>query len=126
MADLKLSDLLSAATIADDTFFYGIQGGVSKKIASNVVLSNLLDPVIRGKLVLEGVQLIKANDKDQTISLSKSRTEFSVGPYVVCPKLPNSPTDGLIKIITLANVSGGSVQITTSNSRIYPNVWVSL
>lgn len=126
MADLKLSDLLSAATIAEDTFFYGIQGGVSKKIASNVVLSNLLDPVIRGKLVLEGVQLIKANDKDQTISLSKSRTEFSVGPYVVCPKLPNSPTDGLIKIITLANVSGGSVQITTSNSRIYPNVWVSL
>ena len=126
MADLKLSDLLAASTIADDTFFYGIQGGVSKKISSNVVLSNLLDPVIRGKLILEGVQLIRANDRDQTISLSKSRTEFSVGPYVVCPKLPNSPTDGLIKIITLANVSGGSVQITTSNSRIYPNVWVSL
>jgi hypothetical protein len=126
MADLKLSDLLAASNLSEGTFFYGIQGGVSKKIASNVVLSNLLDPVLKGKVVLEGVQLIKATDKDQNISLSKARTEFSVGPYVVYPRLPNSPTDGLLKIITLANVSGGSVQITTSNSDIYPNVSISM
>ena len=126
MADLKLSDLLAASNLSEETFFYGIQGGVSKKISSNVVLQNLIDPVIKGKLVLDGVQLIKATDKDQTVNLSKSRTEFSVGPYIVYPKLPNSPTDGLIKIITLANVAGGSVQFTTANSDIYPNVSISM
>jgi hypothetical protein len=76
--------------------------------------------------VFEGVQLIKGTDRNQTISLTKSRTEFSVGPFVVYPTLPNSPVDGLVKIITLANVQGGSVQITTANSRIYPNVSVSM
>jgi len=126
MADLKLSDLLAAASLADDTFFYGIQNGVSKKIAANVLLQNLTDPILKGRIVFEGVQLIKGTDRNQTISLTKSRTEFSVGPFVVYPTLPNSPVDGLVKIITLANVQGGSVQITTANSRIYPNVSVSM
>lgn len=126
MADLKLSDLLAAQTLVDDTFFYGIQNGVSKKIAANVLIQNLTDPIFKGRIVLEGVQLIKATDRDQTISLSKSRTEFTVGPYVVYPTLPNSTIDGLVKIITLANVQGGSVQITTANSKIYPNVSISM
>ena len=126
MADLKLSDLLAAASLVDDTFFYGIQNGVSKKIAANVLLQNLTDPILKGRIVFEGVQLIKGTDRNQTISLTKSRTEFSVGPFVVYPTLPNSPVDGLVKIITLANVQGGSVQITTANSRIYPNVSVSM
>jgi hypothetical protein len=126
MADLKLSDLLAASTLVDDTYFYGIQQGVSKKIAANVLIQNLTDPILKGRIVFEGVQLIKGTDRNQTISLTKSRTEFSVGPYVVYPTLPNSPVDGMIKIITLANVQGGSVQITTANSRIYPNVSVSM
>lgn len=126
MADLKLSDLLAASTLVDDTFFYGIQNGVSKKIAANVLIQNLTDPILKGRIVFEGVQLIKGTDRNQTISLTKSRTEFSVGPYVVYPTLPNSPVDGMVKIITLANVQGGSVQITTANSRIYPNVSVSM
>lgn len=126
MADLKLSDLLAASTLVDDTFFYGIQQGVSKKIAANVIFQNLSDPILKGRIVFEGVQLIKGTDRNQIISLTKSRTEFSVGPYVVYPTLPNSPVDGMVKIITLANVQGGSVQITTANSRIYPNVSVSM
>ena len=126
MADLKLSDLLAASTLVENTFFYGIQDGVSKKIGANVLLQNLTDPIFKGRIVFEGVQLIKGTDRNQTISLTKSRTEFSVGPYVVYPTLPNSPIDGAIKIITLANVQGGSVQITTANSRIYPNVSVSM
>ena len=126
MADLKLSDLLAASTLVDDTFFYGIQNGVSKKIAANVLIQNLTDPILKGRIVFEGVQLIKGTDRNQTISLAKSRTEFSVGPYVVYPTLPNATVDGTVKIITLANVQGGSVQITTANSRIYPNVSVSM
>ena len=126
MADLKLSDLLAASTLVENTFFYGIQDGVSKKIAANVLLRNLTDPIFKGSIVFEGVQLIKGTDRNQTISLTKSRTEFSVGPYVVYPTLPNSPVDGVVKIITLANVQGGSVQITTANSRIYPNVSISM
>ena len=126
MADLKLSDLLAASTLTEDTFFYGIQGGVSKKIASNVILQNLTDPIFKGRVVLEGVQLIKGTDTNQTISLTKSRTEFSIGPFVVYPKLPNSSIDGLVKIITLANVQGGRVELTSSNSRIFPNVSLTL
>jgi len=126
MADLKLSDLLAASSLNEDTFFYGIQNGVSKKIASNVILQNLTDPIFKGRVVLEGVQLIKGTDTNQTISLTKSRTEFSVGPFVVYPKLPNSSIDGFVKIITLANVQGGRVELTAANSKIYPNVSLTL
>ena len=125
MADLKLSDLLAASNLSEDTFFYGIQGGVSKKIASNVILQNLDNPILRGRIVLEGVQLIKGTDRNQVISMTKSRTEFSVGPLVVYPTLPNAPIDGFVKIITLANVQGGSVQLTRANANIYPNVAIS-
>ncbi len=124
MADLKLSDLLAATTLAEDTYFYGIQNGVSKKIGSNVILSNIQDPILKGRIVFEGVQLIKGSDRNQTISMTKSRTEFSVGPLTVFPNLPNAPVDGFVKIITLANVSGGQVRLTTANSNIYPNVSV--
>jgi len=126
MADLKLSDLLPATTLGENTFFYGIQDGISKKISSNVILQNLVDPIFKGRIVLDGVQLIRNTDRDQTISLSKSRTEFSTGSVVLYPKLPSSPIDGLIKIITLANTQGGRVEITTANSRIYPNVSVTM
>jgi hypothetical protein len=74
MADLKLSDLASAAGITDDTYFYTIQGGVSRKLSSNVLAGNLIDPVLRNKIVLDGVQLIRGSDTDQTISITKSRT----------------------------------------------------
>ena len=124
MADLKLSDLLAATTLDTDTFFYAIQNGVSKKIASNVILSNITDPILKGRIVFEGVQLIKGTDRNQTISMAKSRTEFSVGPLTVFPELPNAPIDGFVKIITLANVSGGQVRLTSANSNIYPNVSV--
>ena len=124
MADLKLSDLLAATNLAEDTFFYGIQGGVSKKIGSNVILSNIQDPILKGRIVFEGVQLINGSDRNQTINMSKSRTEFSVGPLTVFPTLPNAPIDGFVKIITLANVSGGQVRLTSANSNIYPNVSV--
>jgi hypothetical protein len=124
MADLKLSDLIGATTLTDTTFFYGIDNGISKKYAANVILENLNNPILKGRVILEGVQLISGTDSNQTISLTKSRTEFNVGPLVVYPRLPESPVDGLIKIITLANVSGGRVELTTANSRIYPNVSV--
>ena len=125
MADLKLSDLISATTVTDTTFFYGIDNGISKKYSANVILENLNNPILKGRVILEGVQLIKGTDSNQTISLAKSRTEFSVGPLVVYPKLPESSIDGVVKIITLANVSGGRVVLTTANSRIYPNVSVT-
>ena len=126
MADLKLSDLASSNGITDDTYFYAIQGGISKKLSSNVLVQNLVDATLKGSVVLEGVQLITGTDTNKTISLTKSRTEFSVGPYEVIPVLPNSPTDGLIKILTLANVAGGSVYLSTDNSNVYPNAWISL
>jgi hypothetical protein len=125
MADLKLSDLIGATSLTDTTFFYGIDNGISKKYAANVILENLNNPILKGRVTLEGVQLIKGTDSNQTISLTKSRTEFSVGPLVVYPKLPESPIDGVVKIITLANVSGGRVILTTANSRIFPNVSVT-
>ena len=125
MADLKLSDLIGATTVTDTTFFYGIDNGISKKYSANVILENLNNPILKGRVILEGVQLIKGTDSNQTISLTKSRTEFSVGPLVVYPKLPESSIDGVVKIITLANVSGGRVVLTTANSRIYPNVSVT-
>ena len=126
MADLKLSDLASSFNVTDDTYFYAIQGGVSKKLGSNVLVQNLVDATLKGSVVLEGVQLIKGTDTNKTISLTKSRTEFNVGPYAVRPVLPNSPTDGLVKILTLANVAGGSVYLSTDNSNVYPNAWISL
>ena len=126
MADLKLSDLAASNNITDDTYFYAIQGGISKRLGSNVLVQNLVDATLKGSVVLEGVQVITGTDTNKTISLTKSRTEFNVGSYAVTPTLPNSPTDGLVKIITLANVAGGSVYISTDNSNIYPNAWVSL
>ena len=126
MADLKLSDLLAATSVTEDTFFYAVQGGVSKKFSANIIAENLTNPILRGAIIFEGVQLIKSTDVDQKISLEKSRTEFDVGPFVIFPTLPNSSKDGLVKILTLANVSGGSVEITTDKSNIYPNVSVSL
>jgi len=126
MADLKLSDLIDATSLTDDTFIYVVQDGISKKLNSNIIAENLLNPILRGRVILEGVQLIKGTDQIQTIDLSKSRTEFDVGPRIVYPTLPNATRDGTVKIITLANVSGGSVEITTANSNIYPNVSVSM
>jgi len=55
MADLKLSDLLAATAISEDTFIYGIQNGISKKIGSNVLFQNLTDPILKGRVVLDGV-----------------------------------------------------------------------
>lgn len=126
MADLKLSDLLAANTITDDTFIYGIQNGISKRFGSNVIFQNLNDPIFRGRIVLDGVQLIKGTDTNQTISLTKSRTEFSTGSVVMYPKLPEPSIDGVIKVLTLANTQGGRVEITTANSRIFPNVSVTM
>jgi hypothetical protein len=126
MADLKLSDLLPATSITDDTFFYAIQNGVSRKVSSNVLAQNLVDPILKGRIVLDGVQLITGSDTNKTINLTKSRTEFDVGPFNIFPTLPNGNRDGLIKIITLANVQGGSLYLSTDKSNIYPNTWVSM
>jgi hypothetical protein len=126
MADLKLSDLFPATSITDDTYFYAIQNGVSRKVASNVLSQNLTDPIFKGRIILDGVQLITGQDANKTINLTKSRTEFDVGPYVVYPTLPNGNRDGLIKIITLANVQGGSLSITRENSNIYPNTFITM
>jgi hypothetical protein len=126
MADLKLSDLASAGGITDDTYFYTIQGGVSRKLSSNVFSANLIDPVLKNKVILDGVQLIRGTDTDQTISITKSRTEFDIGPYSVTPSLPNGDRDGLLKIITLANVQGGSLYLSADRSNIYTNTWVQM
>ena len=126
MADLKLSDLAAATGISDDTFFYAIQGNISRKLSSNVLAQNLVDPILKNRIILEGVQLISGTDTNQTISLTQSRTEFNVGPFAVQPTLPNGNKDGLIKIITLANVQGGSLYLSTDRSNIYPNSWVSM
>jgi hypothetical protein len=126
MADLKLSDLASAAGVTDDTFFYTIQGGLSRKLSSNVLSGNLIDPILKNKIILDGVQLIRGTDTDQTISISKTRTEFSIGPYSVTPSLPNADRDGVVKIITLANVQGGSLYLSTDKSNIYPNTWIQM
>lgn len=126
MADLKLSDLPSVTALTDDTFFYAVQNGVSVQFSANIIAENLLNPVFRGAVVLEGVQLIKSGDQNLRISLDKSRTEFDVGPFVVFPELPNGNRDGLVKILTLANVGGGSVELTAFNSNIYPNVSVTM
>jgi hypothetical protein len=126
MADLKLSDLLPATTLGENTFFYGIQDGISKKIGSNVLLQNLSDPILRGRIVFDGVQLIRGTDSNQTISLTKSRTEFSTGPFVIYPTLPRPSIDGVVKILTLANTQGGKVEITTANSKIFPNVSITM
>jgi hypothetical protein len=126
MADLKLSDLLAATAISEDTFIYGIQNGISKKIGSNVLFQNLTDPILKGRVVLDGVQLIKGTDTNQTISVTKSRTEFSTGSLVMYPSLPEPSIDGVIKILTLANTQGGRVEITTANSRIFPNVSITM
>jgi len=126
MADLKLSDLLPATSITDDTFFYAIQNGVSRKVSSNVLAQNLVDPILKGRIVLDGVQLITGSDTNKTINLTKSRTEFDVGPFNIFPTLPNGNRDGLIKIITLANVQGGSLRITQENSNIYPNTFITM
>jgi hypothetical protein len=126
MADLKLSDLASAAGVTDDTFFYTIQGGLSRKLSSNVLSGNLIDPILKNKIILDGVQLIRGTDTDQTISISKTRTEFSIGSYSVTPSLPNADRDGVVKIITLANVQGGSLYLSTEKSNIYPNTWIQM
>jgi hypothetical protein len=126
MADLKLSDLAAATGISDDTFFYAIQGNISRKLSSNVLAQNLVDPILKNRIILDGVQLISGTDTNQTISLTQSRTEFNVGPFAVQPTLPNGNRDGLIKIITLANVQGGSLYLSTDRSNIYPNTWVSM
>lgn len=126
MADLKLSDLIAATTVTDDTFFYAIQNGVSKKFASNVLTQSLTDPVLRNKIIVDGIQLIKASDTTKVITIAKTRTNFDAGPFTVYPTLPNGDRDGILKILTLSNVQGGSVNITTDNSNIYPNTSVIL
>lgn len=124
--DLKLSDLLTASSLTEETFLYAVQDGVSRRLYANVLAENLINPIMKGYITLEGVQLIKARDPDLTVDVFKSRTEFDIGPFVIYPTLPNAPRDGVVKVITLANVSGGSVEFTTANSNIYPDVEVSM
>ena len=52
MADLKLSDLIGATTVTDTTFFYGIDNGISKKYSANVILENLNNPILKGRVNL--------------------------------------------------------------------------
>ena len=126
MADLKLTDLVPATGLSDDTIFYAVQDGVSKQFSANIIFENLTDPVLKGAIVLDGVQLIRGTDTSLEIDLSKSRTEFDVGPLVIYPNLPNAERDGAVKILTLAAVQGGAVEITAANSNIYPNVSITM
>jgi hypothetical protein len=121
MADLKLSDLLGATDLDADTFFYAVQGGISKKVNANVLFENIIDPVFKGAITFGDVQLIRGTDVDTDIDVEKSRTEFDVGGLTLEPQLPNAE-DGVVKVLTLANVQGGRVNITTAKSNIYPNV----
>lgn len=121
MADLKLSDLFSATNLDTDTFFYAVQGGVSRKVSANVLFENIIDPVLKGTIKFGDVQLIRGTDADTDIDIDKSRTEFDVGSLIINPLLPNAE-DGTIKVLTLANVNGGRVNITADKSNIYPNV----
>lgn len=126
MADLKLTDLVPATGLTDDTIFYSVQDGVSKQFSANIIFENLVDPVLKGAIVLDGVQLIRGTDTSLEIDLSKSRTEFDPGPLVIYPNLPNADRDGTVKILTLASVQGGAVEITAANSNIYPNVSITM
>ena len=121
MADLKLSDLFSATNLDTETFFYAVQGGVSRKVSTNVLFENIIDPVLKGTVKFGDVQLIRGTDADTDIDIDKSRTEFDVGSLIINPLLPNAE-DGTIKVLTLANVNGGRVNITADKSNIYPNV----
>lgn len=126
MADLKLTDLTTANILTPGTVFYAVQGGVSTQFPANVLLENLIDPTIKGKLALQPSQIIRESTLDKTVSLDVIRTEFVLGFNDIYPRLPNATKDGSIKIITLANTTGGEVKFTVANSNIISNVTVDM
>lgn len=126
MADLKLSDLELVSSVTDNTVFYVVQDGVSKQLTANLLAQNLVDPVFKGKITIDGAEVADGADHHYVINVTPTRTEFDVGTHAIKPILPDGPRDGALKIITLANVHGGSVVIETSNSNILPNTWVRM
>ena len=126
MADLKLTDLIAARNITANTSIYVVQDGVSKQLLANTLIENLNNPVLRGGITLDGVQVIREADTNKTISLTTARTEFDIEFANVYPSLPNGTKDGQVKIITLANTSGGSVVLTQANSNILSNVYMEM
>jgi len=126
MADLKLTDLISATQLTSNTIFYAVQDGISKQFPANVILENIIDPIFRNSVAFQGVQLIRETDLDDTVSLGVVRTEYDIEFGNLYPTLPNGNKDGLFKIITLANTQGGKVYFTQANSNIIGNVSVEM
>ena len=121
MADLKLTDLLPAVGLTDDTVFYAAQKGLSVQFSPNIIFDNLNNPVLRKSVSLNGVQLIRDTDVNINISLANTRTEFAVTSFPLNPTLPRGTKDGQLKIITLArNTAGGSVVLTSARANIFP------
>lgn len=126
MADLKLTDLVTASNLLADTVFYAVQDGLSVQFPANVLLKNLIDPRLRGEISIGDVQVIKESDEQYVVSLSPSRTEFDIQLGNLYPTLPDGDVDGALKIITLANTQGGIVNFTTANSNVLGNIYVEL
>lgn len=126
MADLKLTDLITATQLTSNTVFYAVQDGLSKQFPANVILENIIDPTFRNSVAFQGVQLIRETDLDDMVSLGVVRTEYDIEFGNLYPTLPNGNKDGLLKIITLANTQGGKVYFTQANSNIIGNVSVEM
>jgi hypothetical protein len=121
MADLKLTDLLPAVGLTDDTVFYAAQQGLSVQFSPNIIFDNLNNPVLRKTVSLNGIQLIRDTDVNINISLANTRTEFAVTSFPLNPTLPRGTKDGQLKIITLGrNTAGGSVVLTSDRANIFP------
>ncbi len=77
MADLKVSELISANIVQKNDLLYVVQDGVSKNANAATLFASIFDPTLDGNIVIGGnVQIITTSD---SVDVTKARTEFIGG-----------------------------------------------
>jgi hypothetical protein len=78
MADLKISELVSANVVNKDDLFYLIQDNDSYNVKASTLFSSIIDPTLAGNILLGGtVQTLNAAG---TVSITTTRTDLYGGP----------------------------------------------
>ena len=77
MADLKVSELISASVVQKQDLLYLVQDGISKNVDAATLFESISDPALAGNISLSGpVQVLRNSG---AVSISTTRTELYAG-----------------------------------------------